>query len=172
MLIPHRTASSAKSGWLSAPAELQTWRMPGLTPRRETVSMKSSNCRRVIASSDSAFAKCVHVPASRVPRDSSMYRASAGASSGALPKRPMPVSIFRCTGTGRSDAPSASASSRLDTVMLQPVSEAALAEHVHDDRDLHQQVAREKARVAESLRDVATGGGVDVDAGHGGGIRL
>src|SRR2546427_141500 len=52
--------------------------MPGLTPRREIVSMKSSNWRRVIASSDSAFAKCVQVPANRVPRDSSMYWASAG----------------------------------------------------------------------------------------------
>src|SRR3989454_12457483 len=51
-------------------------------------------------------------------------------------------------------------------------SKAALAKDVHDERDLHQQVAREQARVAQALRDATASGGVDVDTGYRGGIRL
>src|SRR5437667_304943 len=60
MAIPQRTASSAKSGWCSAPAELHACRRPGETSNRDTVSRKVSNCRRVIASSDSERAKSAH----------------------------------------------------------------------------------------------------------------
>src|SRR5258708_5618024 len=157
-----------------------------------------------------------------------MNFASEAASWGAEPKRPMPVSIFSCTGTTSSPSPRARAKSRLDTPMQKPLaaaagawsgtrppmtrirspsrppsaafqaargrgcglhwparragrcppseglwcSEPALAERVHDQRELRQQVAREQTRIAEALRDAAAGGGVDVNAADGGGIRI
>src|SRR5437879_2941710 len=59
MEIPHRTASRAKSGWFSAPAELHAWRIPGPTSNRDTASRKISNWRRVLSSSDPEHAQRV-----------------------------------------------------------------------------------------------------------------
>src|SRR5260370_22660405 len=196
-----------------------------------------------------------------------MSFASAGASSGAEPNRPIPVSILRWTGTTSSPSPSARAKAALETPMLNPLSAAAaawsgssppmtrirsacarpvssrassnvatasqvapplsaaratgtapcpypfalttainrvplgrwartraalartarrsisaqrrtvvlkpaLAKHVHDQRELGQQVARQQSRIADAVRDPAAGRGVDVHAGHRGGERI
>src|SRR5713226_8176904 len=241
--------------------------MPGSKPSPPSTLRNSSNCARVIISSVPAEAKCVHVPASRSPGDSSMSFASAGASSGAAPNRPIPVSILRWTGTTSSPSPSARAKAALETPMLKPLSAAAgawlgskppmtrmrsactrpvssrasssvatasqvapplsaaratgtapcpyplalttaikrvplgrwariraalartarrsisaqrrwvvlqttLSEHVHDQRQLWQQVARQQPRVADAVRDSATGRSVDIDAVHSSGVRI
>src|SRR5207302_5060109 len=52
------------------------------------------------------------------------------------------------------------------------VLEPTLTKHVHYERDLRQQVAGEQPGVAEALRDAAPGRGMDVDAGHGGRVRI
>ena len=80
-----------------------------------------------MAASLSAEAKWVQVPASLTAEDSLIRLASLGASSGWQPKRPMPVSIFRCTGTTSSARDSASTISSLQTPIEQPLVAAAEA---------------------------------------------
>src|SRR6266851_7589662 len=56
--------------------------------------------------------------------------------------------------------------------MLKPPAEAALAERVHHGGELREQVAGEQPGIAEALRDATPGGGVEINAADGGGIRI
>src|SRR6266851_3502074 len=241
--------------------------MPESNPSPPSTTLNCANWARVIISSVPAEAKCVHVPTSRSPGDSSMSFARAGASSGAEPNRPIPVSILRWTGTTSSPSPNGRAKAALEMPMLKPLSaaaaawsrtsppitrmrsacarpvssrasssvatashvapplsaaratgtapcpyplalttaikrvplgrwarmraalartarrsisaqrrwavlEAALAQHVHDERQLRQQVARQQPGVAHAVRDPPAGRGMDVHAAHSGGVRI
>src|SRR5712692_8331859 len=50
--------------------------------------------------------------------------------------------------------------------------QAALAEDVHDERDLGQEVAGQQARIAKALRDPPAGCSVYVDAGDRGRVGI
>ena len=103
--IPQRTRSKrARSANASRAAELAAWTTSNAGRRARssssTASNRSSCCGVYGLSGSSATAKWVRTPSRRSSSRVAIDSASAHASAGAQPTRCIPVSTFRCTGSG------------------------------------------------------------------------
>ena len=107
------------AGWAMAAAELAACRMGTAMPSASTAataSSKRSSWRAVKGSAgSSATAQCVQMASRLSAPSAATMRASPTRSAGAAPTRCMPVSTFRCTGTGARPAGATVPSARISS---------------------------------------------------------